>query len=108
MKKENITTVSLADVLSGKIKGKTDWERVHREVEAGIEPEPDPDEGSFDLERAQTNMPRPKKHVSIRLDPHIVEFFKAQGHRGYQTRINAVLDSYVQTHKARTTSRHQS
>ncbi len=107
MRKENITTVNLADVLSGKIKGKTDWERVRREVEAGIEPEPDPDEGSFDLERSQTTMPHHKKHVSIRLDPHIVEFFKAQGCRGYQTRINAVLDSYVQTHKDKTTS-HQS
>ena len=104
MKKENFTKVSLADIISGKVKGKTDWERLQREVEAGIEPELDPDEGSFDLDRAQLNIPPPpKKHISLRLDPHIVDFFKEQG-RGYQTRINAVLDNYVKTHQDRSTS----
>lgn len=39
--------------------------------------------------------PRPKTPVSLRLDTDIVEHFKAQG-PGYQTRINAVLRSFVE------------
>ena len=36
----------------------------------------------------------PKRQLTMRLDADIVEFFKSQG-RGYQTRINAVLRSFV-------------
>lgn len=43
----------------------------------------------------------PKQQLTLRLDPDIVSFFKEQG-RGYQTRINAVLRSFVnaQQHRA--------
>jgi uncharacterized protein (DUF4415 family) len=36
----------------------------------------------------------PKEQITLRLDRHVVEFFRAQGPR-YQTRINAVLRTYV-------------
>ena len=42
-------------------------------------------------------MPERKAALSIRLDPGVVAWFKKQG-RGYQTRINAVLRSYVEAH----------
>ena len=35
-----------------------------------------------------------KQAVSIRLDDDVLQFFRASG-KGYQTRINAVLRSYV-------------
>lgn len=35
-----------------------------------------------------------KKPISLRVDPEVLAFFKAQG-PGYQTRINAVLRSYM-------------
>jgi uncharacterized protein (DUF4415 family) len=38
--------------------------------------------------------PEPKKLISLRLDPDVVEWFRQQG-PGYQTRINAVLRSYM-------------
>jgi uncharacterized protein (DUF4415 family) len=38
--------------------------------------------------------------VSIRLDDEVLEYFRAGG-RGYQTRINAVLRTYVRAQKAR-------
>jgi uncharacterized protein (DUF4415 family) len=38
-----------------------------------------------------------KKPYSLRLDADIVAWFKAKGD-GYQTRINAALREYVQTH----------
>ena len=40
-------------------------------------------------------LPRPKAHASLRLDADMLDWFKAQG-RGYQTRINPVLRSYLQ------------
>jgi uncharacterized protein (DUF4415 family) len=39
--------------------------------------------------------PDPKKLISLRLDPDVVEWFRSQG-PGYQTRINAVLRAYMQ------------
>lgn len=46
-------------------------------------------------ERAELVPPRrPKVHTGLRLDADVLDFFKAQG-RGWQTRINAVLRSYM-------------
>jgi uncharacterized protein (DUF4415 family) len=39
-----------------------------------------------------------KKLISLRVDPDVLDFFKAQG-PGYQTRINAVLQAYMQVKK---------
>lgn len=39
-----------------------------------------------------------KKLISLRVDPAVLEFFKAQG-PGYQTRMNAVLTAYMQVKK---------
>lgn len=38
--------------------------------------------------------PPAKQPISIRLDQHVLEYFKARG-KGYQTLINSVLRSYV-------------
>jgi len=42
-------------------------------------------------------MPQPKELVSIRIDPDVLGWFRQQGRR-YQTRMNAVLRSYVEAH----------
>lgn len=39
-----------------------------------------------------------KKLISLRVDIDVLEFFKAQG-PGYQTRMNAVLQAYMQVKK---------
>ncbi|KAF0138000.1 MAG: hypothetical protein FD152_117 [Xanthobacteraceae bacterium] len=39
-----------------------------------------------------------KKLISLRVDPEVIDFFKAQG-PGYQTRMNAVLQAYMQVKK---------
>ncbi len=74
----------------------TDWERVKaltdEEIEASIDYE---DEGRFDLSKGRMIYdPACKKQITLRLDPDIIEFFKAGG-PGYQTRMNAVLRSYM-------------
>lgn len=42
--------------------------------------------------------PHGKKLVSLRLDEDVLDFFRHTGKR-YQTRINAVLRSYMEAHK---------
>jgi uncharacterized protein (DUF4415 family) len=42
--------------------------------------------------------PQVKKQVTLRIDSDVLEFFKHSGAR-YQSRINAVLRSYVEAHK---------
>jgi uncharacterized protein (DUF4415 family) len=43
---------------------------------------------------AKLTMPEPKDRVTIRLDHDLVEWLKKNG-GGYQTRINAILRSYM-------------
>jgi uncharacterized protein (DUF4415 family) len=48
---------------------------------------------------ARLVLPEGKEKVSIRLDKDILEWFRGQKDRGYQSRINAVLRAYVEAHK---------
>lgn len=41
---------------------------------------------------------RPKAQVTMRIDPKIIGFIKAQG-KDYQSRIQAVVRAYVQVHR---------
>ena len=47
---------------------------------------------------ARVVMPPGKKSVHLRVDADVLAWFKAQG-RGYLTRMNAVLRSYMEAHK---------
>ncbi|MGF1612389.1 MAG: BrnA antitoxin family protein [Gammaproteobacteria bacterium] len=58
---------------------------------------PETDEAFW--EKAELRMPRPKKAVYLRLDQDLLDWLKRQG-PGYQTRINAILRSYMETRKA--------
>jgi len=49
---------------------------------------------------AVVEYPKKKKPVTIRLDSDILKWFKSMG-KGYQTKINAILRSYYNTHKKR-------
>jgi uncharacterized protein (DUF4415 family) len=44
--------------------------------------------------KGKVRMPAAKEQIAIRLDEDVLAWFKAQG-KGYQTRINAVLRTYV-------------
>ena len=47
---------------------------------------------------AKIEYPENKKPITLRVDRDILEWFKSTG-KGYQTRINAILRSYVEAHK---------
>jgi uncharacterized protein (DUF4415 family) len=61
----------------------------------GSDPEVQPTDREF-WKGAQVVMPRAKETITIRLDADILEWLRKQ--KGYQTRINAVLRSYMQAH----------
>ncbi len=88
MSENTIKRMSLDDIR--KQKGKTDWDRLHREGDYEGEPE-----FAVDWSTAEVVTPEPKKLISLRLDADVVAFFRGQG-KGYQTRMNAVLRSYME------------
>lgn len=49
--------------------------------------------------KAAEQLPHTKKQITLRIDAEVLEFFKHAGPR-YQSRMNAVLRSYVEAHKA--------
>ncbi len=48
-------------------------------------------------EDAKIFMPQHKVHISLRLDENIINYFREEG-KGYQSRINAILKAYINTH----------
>ena len=48
--------------------------------------------------KAATELPHTKQQITLRIDAEVLNFFKHTGKR-YQSRINAVLRSYVEAHK---------
>ncbi|MFN4192966.1 MAG: BrnA antitoxin family protein [Tabrizicola sp.] len=69
-------------------------------LDAGSQVENGPDEVLAEHHWTDTVLPEQarKKLISLRVDPAVLEFFKAQG-PGYQTRMNAVLQAYMQVKK---------
>jgi len=49
--------------------------------------------------KAAARLPDAKQQITLRLDAKVLEFFRQTGAR-YQSRINAVLRSYVEAHQA--------
>ena len=49
--------------------------------------------------KAATELPHTKQQITLRIDAEVLDFFKHTGAR-YQSRMNAVLRSYVEAHKA--------
>lgn len=106
MSEENITRVTLDEILAKRsrgVKSQTDWARVDamsdEDIERAMRDDPDwKDLMGIDWSKAEIVIPQQKKAISIRLDEDIVDFFKASG-KGYQTRINAVLRHFITEQK---------
>jgi uncharacterized protein (DUF4415 family) len=50
---------------------------------------------AVDWSQASVELPQQKATLNMRIDRDVLEFFRRQG-KGYQTKINAVLRSYVE------------
>ena len=53
----------------------------------------------FDARVKEAMKDRQKKPISLRVEPSVLKWFKAQG-KGYQSLMNAVLKSYMETQKS--------
>ncbi|MEX5610686.1 3-oxoacyl-ACP synthase [Pseudomonas protegens] len=76
---------------------KTDWDRLAKTDDQGIDTSDIPELNDDFFRRAEVHLPG-KKAVTIRLDADVLEWFKGQG-AGYQTRINQLLRQYMQAHR---------
>ena len=82
-------------------KKSTDWKRLQslsdRQIRRAIEIDPDarPTDAEF-WKKAQVVLPAAKQTITIRLDRDLLEWLRKQ--KGYQTRINAVLRTYMDSH----------
>ncbi len=63
----------------------------------------DPDAGVIPpgfWDKATVRMPQSKQQITLRLDPDVIGWFKRTG-KGYQSRMGAVLRSYVEVKRKR-------
>ena len=74
---------------------KTDWEKVDSISEREINYSEIPELDKRFWKEAELVMPENKTKVTIRLDNDVINWFKSHG-KGYQTKINTVLKSYIQ------------
>jgi len=89
---------------TGKVKaGVTDWNGLRdlsdRKNRRAIEKDPEvrPTDADF-WKGAKVVLPQAKQTVTIRLDADLLEWLRQQ--KGYQTRVNAVLRSWMQASRA--------
>lgn len=100
-KKERIVSYSAKELAAKRQRGETgsDWARAAAMTDAEIEADiaSDPDEAGMvvDWDNVSIELPKPKADLHMRIDRDVLDFFRKTG-RGYQTRINAVLRSYVE------------
>jgi uncharacterized protein (DUF4415 family) len=105
-KRERIVSYTADELKAMKEKGlsKSDWNFVdsmtEEDLEAAIASDPDEAGMEVDWTNPLPEPPRPKAVLNMRVDADVFDFFKSQG-KGYQTKINAVLRSYVERVKSR-------
>lgn len=99
-KKENIVRYSASEIRRLKKQGAdlTDWSKLDKMTKAELEKSIDKED---DIERinwksVKIGIPIKKQDVHIRLDEDLLNWLK-KGGKGYQTRINAILRSYMQS-----------
>ena len=89
--KENITQTTSGT----RTKGATDFKRLRALRDADMDFSDIPKLSRFFWKAAKLAMPEPKDRLTIRVDHDIVQWLKKRG-PGYQTRINAILRSYME------------
>lgn len=76
---------------------RTDWARLAKMPDRDIDLRDVPELDDEFFRTAKIRMPQAKKAVSIRLDQDVLAWFRDQD-GAYQTRMNAVLRTYMQAH----------
>jgi len=77
---------------------KTNWQRLQKMKDKDIDTSDIPALDDDFFKRAEISVP-PKQPVTLRLDVDVLVWFKSQG-QGYQTRINKLLRSYMESQQS--------
>jgi uncharacterized protein (DUF4415 family) len=99
-KKEHIVRYTAEELAEMRKRGesRSDWAKAaamtDEQIDASIAADPDEAGMVMDWDNATVEMPQPKVPLNMRVDRDVLEYFRKTG-KGYQTRINAVLRSYV-------------
>jgi uncharacterized protein (DUF4415 family) len=100
-KKGCIVSYTAEELTEKRRRGETrsDWAKAAAlssdEIEAQVAADPDEAGMEVDWDRVSVELPRAKVDLHMRVDRDVLDYFRSQG-KGYQTRINAVLRSYVE------------
>ena len=100
LKKGRIVKYTAEELAEKRKTGEThsDWARAaaatREEIEAQVAADPDEVGMVVDWKSVAIELPKPKADLHMRLDRDVLDYFRSTG-KGYQTRINAVLRSYV-------------
>jgi uncharacterized protein (DUF4415 family) len=86
-------------------KDRTDWKRVDTpdEEQIVVAAQADPDASLTDEEFwKDARLVRPERRISVtlRVKPNVLAWYKSGG-RGYQTRMNSVLETYMEQSRRR-------
>jgi uncharacterized protein (DUF4415 family) len=99
-RKEHIVTYTDKELqaMQAQNESQSDWAKAaamtEAEIEAAIADDPDEADMVIDWSKASLELPQPKAVLNMRVDADVMAFFRSQG-KGYQTKINAILRSYV-------------
>jgi uncharacterized protein (DUF4415 family) len=97
-KKKHIVGHTAKELAAQRGESRSEWARAGAltpaEVEAAIASDPDEAGMVVDWDRVSIELPKPKADLHMRVDRDVLDWFKQHG-KGYQTRINAVLRSYM-------------
>ena len=103
MSEERIVRYTAEELAAMRARGesRSDWAKVdamtEEELEASIAADPDSDVPPEAWDNVIIGLPdviEPKQHINLRVDKDVWRWFREQG-KGYQTRMNAVLRSFV-------------
>lgn len=98
VKKERIVRRTAKQLAAKRGQSRTNWAKAaavtNEQLEASIAADPDEAGMVMDWDSVTVEMPKPKTDLHMRVDRDVLDFFRKTG-KGYQTRINAVLRSYV-------------
>jgi uncharacterized protein (DUF4415 family) len=98
VRKERIVRHTARELAAKRGASRSDWAKAaamtDEQLEASIAADPDEAGMVMDWESVTVELPKPKADLHMRVDRDVLDFFRKTG-KGYQTRINAVLRSYV-------------
>ena len=86
------------DAMRKRGESQTDWERLAALKDEDIDYSDIPELDDDFWANAKVVMPKKKEQISLKVDREVLKYFRKDG-PGYQTRMNAVLKSFVAAHR---------